>query len=82
MDKINSKAFNRHNQVFNKTAIRDPHSLRKKGVVKDVVGEQKRQKEKEKKKNEKLDRAKKAIQEAKRKKGPIIDRSGNTPSYG
>ena len=82
MNEINSKAFNRRNQVFKGTAIRDDRSLREKGKVRDVAGEQKRQKEKDKETNKKLAQAKKAIQEAKRKKGPIVDRSGNTPVYG
>ena len=71
---INKKAFKTNKEkVFKGVAKRNPKSLRKTGEVEDKEGDQK---EKDKKKDEALEAAKKKIKEAKkagkRKKGSVF----------
>ena len=79
---INKEVFkNKKAKVFEGAPKRRKDSNRKYGVIEDTESKEEEKKKKDKKRDKELAKAKKAIKKAKGTKGPIVDRSGNTP-YG
>jgi len=76
---INKEVFkNKKNKVFKGAPKRRKDSNRKYGVIEDTESKEAKKKKKETERDKELAKAKKAIKKAKKTKGPIVDRSGNT----